>query len=173
LIENETLITNFETKTRDEHTINEEMYKKAKQDTELYYWEKTQGSILRSKCQIYEEGEKSTKFFLGLEKKRAINGTIDMLKVDDNTEVNDYNDVLSEIKKFYKNLFSKKDLDNSGTSVFLEGLGLPKISESDKNRCDQDVTREDMKAALKSMRDNKSPGNDGISREFYVFFGMI
>ena len=63
MIENETLITNFETKTRDEHTINEEMYKKAKQDTELYYWEKTQGSILRSKCQIYEEGEKSTFFF--------------------------------------------------------------------------------------------------------------
>ena len=94
-----------------------------------------------------------------------------MLKVDDNTEVNDYNDVLSEIKKFYKNLFSKKDIDNSGTSVFLEGLGLLKISESEKISCDQDVTREDMKAALLSMKDNKSPGNNGISRAFLVFFG--
>ena len=73
LIENETLITNFETKTRDEHTISEELYKKAKQDTELYYLEKTQGTILRSKCRIYEDGEKSTKFFLGLEKRIAMN----------------------------------------------------------------------------------------------------
>ena len=57
--------------------------------------------------------------------------------------------------------------------MFLEGLELPKISESDKIRCDQDVTKEDMKAALLSMKDNKSPGNDGISRKFLVFFGMI
>ena len=109
LNENENLIKNFETKARDEHLISDDIYKKAKQDTELYYLEKTQGCIFRSKCQTYEEGEKSTKFFLGLEKKIAINGTIDMLKLEDDTEVNNYNDVLSEIKRFYKNLFSKKD----------------------------------------------------------------
>ena len=96
--------------------------------------EKTQGCIFRSKCQTYEEGEKSTKFFLGLEKKIAINGTIDMLKLEDDTEVNNYNDVLEEIKRFYKNLFSKKELDNSGNSLYLEGLGLPKISESQKTK---------------------------------------
>jgi hypothetical protein len=55
----------------------------------------------------------------------------------------------------------------------LRGFGLPKISESEKIMCDQDVTREDLKAAMLSMEDNKSPGNDGISREFLMFFGII
>ena len=42
---------------------------------------------------MYEEGEKSTNFLLGLEKKRAINGTIDMLIIDDDKEINDYQGV--------------------------------------------------------------------------------
>ena len=126
-------------------------------------WKKHKGTFLDQNVE-YMRMEKNQQHFFWVVKRIAINGTIDMLKFDDKTEVNDYNDVLSEIKKFYKNLFSKKDLDNSGTSVFLEGLGLPKISESEKISCDQDVTREDMKAALLSMNDNKSPGNDGISR---------
>ena len=37
------------------------------------------GAILRSKCDWYENGEKSTKFFLNLEKKRALNGTVKKL----------------------------------------------------------------------------------------------
>jgi len=57
----------FETKTGDEHAISEKIYKKSKQYTELYYLEKTQGCIFRSKCQI--EGEKSTKFFWGWKKR--------------------------------------------------------------------------------------------------------
>ena len=66
---NEKITMDFETKPRNEHLISEEEYNRAKGEIESYHMEKTRGYILRSKCQIYEEGEKSTKFFLGLEKK--------------------------------------------------------------------------------------------------------
>ena len=108
LVQNEVITKNYETRSRDEHMISEDVYMKAKQDIELYHLEKVKGNILRSKCQVYEEGEKSTKFFLGLEKKKAINGTIDMLLVEDDEEINDYKTVLDEIKIFYKQLFKKK-----------------------------------------------------------------
>ena len=87
---------------------------------------KLKGYILRSKCQIFEEGEKSTKFFLGLEKKKAISGTIESVVVGEN-EVTDYKEVLDEIKKFYEQLFSKKVLNETDTHVFLEGLDLSLI----------------------------------------------
>ena len=98
----------FEIKPRNEHSISVEEYERAKQENENFHSEKTKGYILRSKCQIYEEGEKSTKFFLGLEKKRAINGTIDSLMVDEDKEIKNYNEVLDEIRKFYKHYFQNK-----------------------------------------------------------------
>ena len=54
--------------------------------------------------------------------------------------------------------------------MFLEGLNLPKISESDKAMCDVEITLDDLKESMLSMSDDKSPGNDGISSEFYDFF---
>ena len=169
LISNEEKIKEFETKSRNEHSISEEDYNKAKQEIEEFHREKIKGYILRSKCQIYEEGEKSTKFLLGLEKRKAIGSTIDSLMVE-GQEVNSYGDVLDEIKKFYKDLFSKRDLNESSTEVFLEGLELPIISDAERILCDKEITMEDLKESMLSMSDDKSPGNDGISREFYNFF---
>ena len=103
---------------------------------------------------------------MGLGKKRAINGTIDSLQV----EVQNYTEVLEEIKKFYKKLFTKQDLNKSDTQVFLEGLNLPKISESEKLLCETEITLDDLKESMLSMSDDKSPGNDGITRELYNFF---
>ena len=44
-------------------------YTKCKKDLEIIYQGIAEGVKIRSKCQWYEEGEKSTKFFLNLEKK--------------------------------------------------------------------------------------------------------
>ena len=84
---NEKITRDFEIKPRNEHSITEEKYERAKQEIEKFHSEKTKGYILRSKCQIYEEGEKSTKFFLGLEKKKAMSSTIDSLMVEGDKEV--------------------------------------------------------------------------------------
>ena len=107
---------------------------------------------------------------MGLEKKKAISGTIESLMVDGDNEVKNYKDVLDEIKKFYEKLFSKKVLNETDTHVFLEGLDLPKISDAEKISCENELTLEDLKESMLSMSDDKSPGNDGISREFYDFF---
>ena len=52
------------------HSITGEQYQNSKNELERIYNDLTEGYILRSKCKWYEEGEKSTQFFLGLEKKR-------------------------------------------------------------------------------------------------------
>ena len=46
---------------------------------------KTQGSIIRSRTQWYEEGEKSSKYFLNLEKRNYNNKRIIKLQLDDNS----------------------------------------------------------------------------------------
>ena len=56
----------IESNLNSEANLNE--YTKCKKDLELTYQRIAEGVKIRSKCPWYEEGEKSTKFFLNLEK---------------------------------------------------------------------------------------------------------
>ena len=57
----------LESNLNSEANFNE--YTKCKNDLQRIYERTAEGVKIRSKCQWYEEGEKSTKFFLNLEKK--------------------------------------------------------------------------------------------------------
>ena len=54
---------------------------------------------------------------------------------------------------------------------FLENFNLPKLSSAEKSACDQKLIINDLKEALLSMEGWKSPGNDGLNKEWYVFLG--
>ena len=50
--------------------------------------------------------------------------------------------------------------------MFLSDLHLPTISDENYNICEAEIT-EDNLVALKSIPNNKTPGNDSQSKEFY------
>ena len=55
---------------------NHEEYNDCTTQLEQMYKIKAIGIKIRSKCKRYEHGEKSSKFFLNLEKSRAIQGQV-------------------------------------------------------------------------------------------------
>ena len=68
------------------------------------YKEKTNGNRLRSKCDWYEHGEKSSNFCLNLEKSRAAENQIRKILIG-NMEVNNEKNINNEL--YYKNLFNE------------------------------------------------------------------
>ena len=111
------------------------------------------GQILRSKANFYEYGERSSKFFLNLEKKRAESGTLHCIYDDKGVLQTDYKEILNVLNKFYSNLFEKKiDLNFPEARTFLESLNLPKISEAHRLLCEQDITKEDLFESFSSTR---------------------
>ena len=38
---------------------------------------------------------------------------------------------------------------------------------------DENISEKEVLEVLKNMKNNKSPGSDGFTAEFYNFFGMI
>jgi hypothetical protein len=51
---------------------------------------------------------------------------------------------------------------------------LPQLTNFDAQQCDGPIQSEEIRSALKGMQDNKSPGSDGLSKEFYfTFFDII
>ena len=44
------------------------------------------------------------------------------------------------------------------------------LSHKEKDSCENEITEEECKGALFSMKFNKTPGSDGLSVEFYQLF---
>ena len=84
----ENVVKDYESKGGDS-VYGQNEYITAKNELDVIMENETKGFILRSKCLSYEQGEKSTKYFLNLEKKRAIQGTIRSLVDDNNIESKD------------------------------------------------------------------------------------
>ena len=53
---------------------------------------------------------------------------------------------------------------------FLSHINIPKLSEDKRKLCEEDLTEKDLCDSLKSMQNDKSPGNDGLTKEFYETF---
>ena len=71
------------------------------------------------------------------------------------------------IKTFYGNLYSKKKKKNSKLLFFKD---IFKLSEESRNLCEGKVTKEECFNVLQQMKHNKSPGNDGLTVEYYCTF---
>ena len=66
-----------------------------------------EGTQIRSKCDWYEHGKKSKKFFSNLEKQRGSQNTIKKRVVDDK-EITDQTHILEHIREFYETHGNKK-----------------------------------------------------------------
>ena len=53
---------------------------------------------------------------------------------------------------------------------YLQNINTPKLSDLDIVKCEGKLTLKEAWDALLSMVNNKSPGNDGFTKEFYVCF---
>ena len=73
-------LKDFETKLTNDENIS--LYNNFKKELEEIYDKIVEGNKVRSRCQWYEEGEKSNKFFLNLEKKRGAQGMISKILID-------------------------------------------------------------------------------------------
>ena len=53
---------------------------------------------------------------------------------------------------------------------FLGNISLPVINNDFFNFCENDLNENEFLISLKSMQNNKTPGNDGLTKEFYETF---
>ena len=77
-------------------------------------------------------------------------------------EVTDQTCILNHIKDFYEALFKKREQKTTAEiKDFLNVIDVPKLSENQVKLCEED---------LRSMQNDKSPGNNGLTKEFYETF---
>ena len=149
---------------------NLESYHNIKNKIEEIYEKKAKGARIRIKCLWYEEGEKPSKFFLNLEKRRDIQDQT-RKPIVNNQKITHQNKIQSELLFFYETLFKNTSSNTSeDCESFLNEVSVPKLSYEDARICEGDLNELELLKALKSMQNNKSPGNDGLTKEFYEMF---
>jgi len=157
-----------------DNDVNYREYIQCKTEWENILKVKTNGIILRSKAKWVEDGERNTKYFINLEKRNYNTNYIRKLINRDNKEICNLTDIISEQKTFYKDLYSSKVGENDEyrelMKLFTSDENIPKLNEFDKILCDEEINIEECTLALKNLSNNKSPGSDGFTTNFYKFF---
>ena len=151
--------------------VNNPEYIETNEKLDKIYQEKANGIRIRSKCNWYKHGEKSSKFFLNLEKSRAVQNQIRNVLID-NIEINNQKDINKELYLYYKNLFNKRQhLSEHDINNFLNTVSnFPQLSTEQSLECEKNISEKELLEALKSMPNDKSPGNDGLTKEFFETF---
>ena len=139
-------LTNFQTN---------QYYVECKQKLQNVYTKKANGIRIRSKCNWYENGEKSAKFFLNLEKYRATQGCLCTI-ISNKKELNNSQQINDVLYNFYQILFKEKlSLLEECIQSFLDKVSLSKLTEKQTLKCQGPITESELLNALTSMDNEK------------------
>ena len=104
---------------------------------------------------------------MNLEKKRGNQNQIRKLIIDER-EIDDDVEILKKIESFCETLLKRQSLKNvSEIEKFLCGFITLSLNNDQINLWEKDLSETDLYNAMKNMQNNKSPGNDGLTKEFY------
>ena len=134
---------------------------------------KMQGILVRSRAQLIEDDEKPTFFFFcNLEKHNYASKIIPKLEKNDGKIITDQFEILNETKRFYEELYSSKDneLININLQDLFRNVEIKKLNTEESKAIEGPIKYEEVALVLKAMSNNRSPGSDGFSAEFFKMF---
>ena len=138
------------------HNLFEE-YSKCKSDLESLYNYITAGIILRLKSKWYEHGEKSSKYFLNLEKRNKAKSHISKLLISSDVEISTPPDITNHIKEFYASLYKQRSAKTEQDCLeYLHNINIPQSSQSERESCEGLLTKRECWKALCSMKNKRT-----------------
>jgi hypothetical protein len=141
-------------------------------ELEDLYEQEAESLFLQSGLKWREEGERSTKYFLGLVNKKRLESSLTQLYDHNGILVDSVKGMLDIAKNFYKRLYSKVYVNTDKNLLDDFFLHSPKLDNNKAKILEEDITEENLKETLKTCNDS-SPGPDGIPYSYYKAFADI
>ena len=109
-------------------------------------------------------------FFFKLEKHCPIQSQMHSV-IMNRVEITDHDKIYKQIFSFYQSSFLRKvQFQTDIIESYLENIPLPKLTSKQTVSCEGITFEDEVFKSLKSMENNKSSRNDGLSKEFYECF---
>ena len=129
---------------------------------------KIEGVLLRSRARWIAEGEKVSKYFCSLEKRHFVSKCMKKLVTNQGKEIYEHEHIKNEVKTFYESLYEKRQVEDCEIERLV--TTLPTLTNEQSTEIEGSITLEEASCALKNMKNNKSPGSDGFTSEFFKVF---
>lgn len=147
---------------------NYENYQAVKKELNELINQEQRGAAIRSRFNMINELNTSSSYFFSLEKRIKRSQDILHLKDNDGNIITDETKIRNTIKDFYNKLYTPQPIDKNAMKNLLKDM--PQIDSEAAKILDSSITLEELTQSLKSAKNNKSPGIDGIPAEFYKTF---
>ena len=123
-------------------------------------------SLFHSKCNWAKLGERNSKYFFALEKRNYHNKTMFSIMLPNGEMCKEQKVILAEQRHFYEILYTS-DPTICFNITSQTGIVVPReICEM----LDKPLSIEELYTALFSMKSNKTPGVDGLTKEWFLTF---
>ena len=152
--------------------VDQSLLEDKKQALESLRKVKLQGHFVRSRAKWVELGEKPSKYFCHLESRNFLNKTIKKVDTMRGEIIYNQSEILNSIKIFYEKLYENVDHELVETDIpnVISSPSVPCLDKDTAKRLDEYITEKEVSQVLKEMKNNKSPGSDGFTAEFFKFF---
>ena len=125
------------------------------------------GLITRSRVSWHEQGERSSKYFLSLEKRNSSRKSIQY--IEDGENMSNNADILQKISDLYQSKYNQ-DNDIVPDQTFIANHITCKLNADESFELDTEINMSELTCALNSMKKGKTLGSNGFSVEFFRCF---
>ncbi|XP_067438538.1 LOW QUALITY PROTEIN: uncharacterized protein [Thunnus thynnus] len=130
------------------------------------------GAVVRSRFQNVALMDAPSHFFFGLERKNGQRRQMMSLRSHTGQLLQESADIRRFAASFYGDLFRSEYTENPEVSHFFYA-DLPKVSEDANAELGNEISSEELYAALQGLRGGTSPGIDGLPADFYKTFWSV
>ena len=153
--------------------IQQENYHYFKDKYQKIIIEEIRGHKIRTKGQpIYEINEPDIQFYAKLEKRTAQKNIISELQDEEGNIKTDNKDFLDIVQQFYTKLYTPSRTNTIKQQNMLKNIKA-KLTQTQRQSLDQPITVEELDKVVAHLPENKSPGLDGLTAEFYKCFWYL
>jgi len=128
------------------------------------------GTLVRMRMS-YLTLDMPNKDFFKLEMSLKMSQQIHSLLTPNGSLVTSQQAIRRTLRDFYSNLYSPQSVDNEVMQELI--AGLPNVKEDEQRVLDSPISANELEAAVRSLKDGKASGIDGLPGEFYKTFWNI
>jgi hypothetical protein len=122
---------------------------------------------IHSKAKWIEQGEKSTKYFFARYKIRKTHAALSKIKIP-NASTQNEDDTLKYIKDQYAEIYSQEEVNFEDINEITKNI--KQVTDQQNISLTKTFSKEEITEVIKGLPNNKSPGTDGLTYEFYKHF---
>ena len=156
---------------------NKDLYNKINNEIKSLEIQEAEGAKIRSQAQWREDSETSSRNFCFLEKKRDGGGGAEksmrsVQRLKDSPIATGTGDMLEQTGQLYVDLYKEEGVEENAQDTMLNKIKT-KLTAEQAQLCKGEVTHEEITHAVTQAQNDKSPGTDDLTYEFYISFWML